>query len=94
MSEIINEIPVTEQIQTEVAAPIEAAIVTSIEVEAIQPTEAPVPLCKGGCCPVASFDEDKITITDEGQTIVFTKDQAFCLAQELYANGFFKIIIS
>lgn len=56
--------------------------------------EEPITLCSGGCCPVAIFSEDNVTITDEGQTIVFTKDQAVCLAQQMYSHGFFTIIMS
>jgi hypothetical protein len=55
---------------------------------------SPVTLCKGGCCPTAVFEADKITITDADQTIVFTKEQAVTLVQELFANGLFQIIIS
>lgn len=48
-----------------------------------------VDLCGNGCCPKADFSEsDKVILSDKGQVIVITKDQAINLARELLERGY------
>ncbi len=48
-----------------------------------------VQLCGNGCCPVADFSEkDKVTISDEGESITFTKEQAVEFVRQLLQRGF------
>lgn len=48
-----------------------------------------VQLCGNGCCPVADFSEkDKVKISDEGQAVTFTREQAVEFVRQLLQRGF------
>ena len=48
-----------------------------------------VDLCGNGCCPVADFSQqDKITLTDNGQKIVMKKFEVVKLVRELLERGY------
>jgi hypothetical protein len=43
---------------------------------------------KNGCCPtIKFFDDGSATISDEGQTVVFTREQIQSLGMTLVANA-------
>jgi len=46
--------------------------------------------CGNGCCPDAIFDEDKIVLTEHGQTVTLNKSSLEKLIEESRKRGFIK----
>ena len=53
-----------------------------------------VQLCGNGCCPTADFSKKgKVTVSDEGQSVTFTKSQIVEFVKQLSQRGFLDYLI-